>query len=150
MVLTPIGRQIVEIARRMLADSNEICALAATGGRELSGVLRLGLPPTIGPYLLPRIIPELHRDYPDLKMYVREELPHDLPGALQEGQHDVIMTLLPVRGSDIVSVPLFREPLYLAIAADHRLANHTRTQARPTLKVRMFSRLGQVTSYMIL
>ncbi len=126
VVLTPLGRQIVEIARRMLADANEIYALAASGGRELAGVLRLGLPATIGPYLLPRLIPELHQDYPDLKMYVREELPHDLPRGLEEGQHDVIMTLLPVRGSDIVSVPLFREPLYLAVAADHRLANQAK------------------------
>jgi len=122
VVLTAIGQQVVEIARRMLADSSEIKALAASGGRELSGLVRLGLPPTIGPYLLPHVIPELHRTYPGLRLYVREDLPAGLPGALEEGALDVIITPLPVRGADIVAVPLFREPLYLATASDHPLA----------------------------
>lgn len=122
VVLTALGHQVVDIARRMLADSNEIRALAASGGRELSGLMRLGLPPTIGPYLLPHVIPELHRSYPGLRLYVREELPSGLPAALEDGALDVIITPLPVRGADIVSVQLFREPLYLATAYDHPLA----------------------------
>ena len=123
VVMTPLGLQVTEIARRMLADANEIRSLAASGGRELSGVVRLGLPSTIGPYLLPRVIPELHRAYPELKLYVREELPHDLPRALDAGTHDVVITLLPVAGAEFVCRPLFREPLHLAVAADHPLAS---------------------------
>ena len=122
VILTPVGAQIVEIARRMLTDSGEIHALAASGGEELAGVLRLGLPPTIGPYLLPRVIPELQRAYPGLKLYLREEFPSVLPRALEEGRHDVIMSLLPVRGAELVSQPLFREPLYLAVGPEHPLA----------------------------
>ena len=121
VILTPIGAQIAGIARRILADAEEIRALAASGGKELTGVLRLGLPPTIGPYLLPRVIPELHRTYPGLKLYVREELPSLLPQALEEGRHDVVMSLLPVRGAELVSQPLFREPLYLAVGPEHPL-----------------------------
>jgi len=121
VILTPIGAQIAGIARRILADAEEIRALAASGGKELSGVLRLGLPPIIGPYLLPRVIPELHRTYPGLKLYVREELPSNLPQALEEGRHDVVMSLLPVRGAELVSQPLFREPLYLAVGPEHPL-----------------------------
>ena len=86
VVITPIGEQVVTVARRMLADSNEITRLAASGGRELSGVLRLGLPATIGPYLLPHVVPELHRRYPDLQLYVREELPGELPALLESGK----------------------------------------------------------------
>lgn len=122
VVPTPLGAQIVEIARRMLADAREIETLAASGGSELSGVLRLGLPPTIGPYLLPAVIPELHRAFPALKLYVREEMPRELPTALSGGQHDLVVTLLPVRAADLVAQPLFREPLLLAVAADHPLA----------------------------
>lgn len=122
VILTPVGAQIVEIARRMLADAGEIHALAAGGGKELAGVLRLGLPPTIGPYLLPRVIPELQRAYPGLKVYLREELPSILPRALEEGRHDVVISLLPVRGAELVSQPLFREPLYLAVGPEHPLA----------------------------
>jgi len=122
VLLTPIGGQVVDIARRMLADADAIRALAASGGRELGGVLRLGLPATIGPYLLPRIIPDLQSSYPELKLYVREELPTVLPQALEEGRQDVIISLLPVQGRTLVVAPLFREPLYLAVAADHPLA----------------------------
>lgn len=122
VIITPVGVQIVEIARRMLADTDEIRALAAGGGKELAGVLRLGLPPTIGPYLLPHVIPELQRAYPGLKVYLREELPSVLPRALEEGRHDVVMSLLPVRGAELVSQPLFREPLYLAVGPEHPLA----------------------------
>lgn len=129
-MLTPLGSQIVDIARRMLADSHEIQSLAASGGRELAGILRLGLPATIGPYLLPHAIPELHRRFPALKMYVREELPRDLPRGLEEGRHDAILTLLPLHRADLFACPLFREPLYLTVAADHRLAAqpHARRQ----------------------
>lgn len=122
VLLTPIGSQVVEIARRMLSDANEIRALAQSGGKGLAGVLRLGLPSTIGPYLLPRVIPDLHASHPELKLYVREELPNRLPRGLQDGLHDVIITLLPVRGADLVSQPLFRETLYLAVASDHPMA----------------------------
>jgi len=122
VLLTPIGQQIVEIARRMLRDANEIRSLAQSGGRELSGLLRLGLPPTIGPYLLPRVLPSLHKAYPSLKLYVRESLPDELPVALEEGRLDLVMTLLPLPHGELESTPLFREPLYLTVAADHPLA----------------------------
>lgn len=133
VVLTPIGLQVVEIARRMLSDANEIRSIAASGGKELSGLLRLGLPPTIGPYLLPLVVPGLHKAYPGLKLYVREEHPSTLPRALEEGQHDLVVTSLPVRGSALVSTVLFREPLLMTVAADHPLARR-QTVSRSDLK----------------
>lgn len=122
VVLTPIGHQVVEVARRMLRDASEIRNLAASGGRELSGLLRLGLPPTIGPYLLPHVVPVLHRSYPGLKLYVRESLPGDLPRALEDGSLDLIITLLPLSQGEFSSTPLFREPLLLTVARDHPFA----------------------------
>ncbi len=130
VVMTPLGSQITQIARRMLSDANEIRSLAASGGRELSGVLRIGLPPTIGPYLLPRVIPELHARYPELKLYVREELPSMLPRSLDEGTHDLVITLLPVNGADLSSVVLYREPLHLLVGIDHPLAAQSRVRKR--------------------
>lgn len=125
VLMTAVGEQVVEIARRMLADANEIKTLASSGGTGLSGVLRLGLPPTIGPYLLPLVIPGLQENYPELKLYVREELPATLPHALEEGQYDLVISLLPAVGSDLESVGLFREPLLLTVARDHVLAEAT-------------------------
>ena len=101
VMITPVGNQVVSIARRMLADAEEIRMLSASGGKELSGVLRLGLPPTIGPYLLPLMIPNLKKHYPDLKLYVREELPSELMSALADGRHDLVLSLMPASGTNI-------------------------------------------------
>lgn len=119
VVLTPIGAQIVQIARRVLGDIAEMNSIAESGGRELAGLLRLGLPPTIGPYLLPHVLPGLHADYPDLRLFIREALPSQLPGALEDGSLDVIITMLPLRQEDFETVQLFREPLMLAVGIDH-------------------------------
>ena len=128
VILTPIGGQVVEIARRVLRDCNEIRQLTASGGKELLGVLRLGLPPTIGPYLLPTVLPGLRRSFPDLKLYIREEVPEILPRSLEEGTLDVVITLLPVPETEFVSRSLFREPLYLVVASDHPLASRSVVQ----------------------
>jgi LysR family hydrogen peroxide-inducible transcriptional activator len=128
VLLTPIGVQVVEVARRILRDSNEIRQLTASGGKELAGVLRLGLPPTIGPYLLPLVLPNLHKSYPALKLYIREDVPENLPRALGDGLLDIVITLLPVPGSDLVSQSLFREPLYLVAAADDALSARSRVE----------------------
>lgn len=122
VVISPVGLQVVEVARRVLVDIAEIRALATSGGRELSGLLRLGLPPTIGPYLLPHLLPALHKAHPDLKLFIRESPPSALPGALEDGALDVIITMLPVQSADFVSTFLFREPLLLAVGADHSFA----------------------------
>lgn len=133
VILTPIGVQVVEIARRMLRDANEIRMLTASGGKELAGLLRLGLPPTIGPYLLQHLVPKLRQSYPKLKFYVREDTPDSLPLALEHGVYDLIVTPLPVRGADFVSVSLFREPLFVTVASDHPLAKR-KTVSRTDLK----------------
>lgn len=122
VIITPVGQRIVEIARRMLRDAGEIRAIAASGAKEMSGLVRLGLPPTLGPYLMQRAAPELHKLYPDLKLYMREELPKSLPHALEDGVHDVIISPMPVRGAELECVTLFREPLLFTVAADHPLA----------------------------
>ncbi len=122
VLLTPIGRQVVAIARRMLTDANEIRSLASQGNGNFTGVFKLGLPPTIGPYLLPTIIPELHRSYSDLRLYVREGIPKNLLPELQDGHHDLVISLLPTSGPDLCSEPLFSEPLHLVVAPDHPFA----------------------------
>ena len=123
VMMTPVGEQVVAIARRILRDANEIRQLTASGGKELAGVLRLGLPQTVGPYLLPLVLPKLHRTFPDLKLYIREELPEILPRSLEEGSLDILITLLPVNDAEFVTQSLFREPMYLVVGADHPLAS---------------------------
>jgi LysR family hydrogen peroxide-inducible transcriptional activator len=122
VVVTPLGFEVVEIARRMLRDAQRIVDVTGHVGAGIAGVIRLGLPPTIGPYLLPRVMPSLHATYPKLKLYVREELPHALPRELAEGIHDVIIAPLPVNQGGLKDAVLFEEPLYLAVPTDHELA----------------------------
>jgi LysR family transcriptional regulator, hydrogen peroxide-inducible genes activator len=128
VLMTPIGTAATEIARRMLRDTEELRTVAARGDATLKGVLRLGLPSTIGPYLLPHVVPRLHSTYPDLKLYVREELPQTLPRSLETGGYDMIITPLPVRGEELHTLELFREPLFLTVGADHPLAHKDRIE----------------------
>ena len=72
VVVTPLGFEVVEIARRMLRDAQRIVDVTGHVGAGIAGVVRLGLPPTIGPYLLTRVTPSLYATYPKLKLYVRE------------------------------------------------------------------------------
>lgn len=122
VLLAPVGQQIVEIARRIMRDVQEIKEVATHKLGEPGGTIRLGLPPTIGPYLLPRVIPRIHRAYPELKLYVREDVPRNLPDGLDEGKYDVVIMPVPVAAEGLESVLLFREPLYLVVPADSELA----------------------------
>ena len=130
VLLTPVGREIAEIAKRIIRDVQEIRDVATHTLGEPGGTIRLGLPPTIGPYLLPRVIPRIHRAYPDLKLYVREDVPLNLPAGLDEGKYDVVIMPVPVSAEGLESVPLFREPLYLVVPADSDLGQREQIERR--------------------
>jgi LysR family hydrogen peroxide-inducible transcriptional activator len=121
VVITAVGSEVVEIARRMLRDAQEIRSISS-GANGLTGLLRLALPQTIGPYVFKHAAPLIQKSYPGLQLSVREDMAQNLPRGLEDGQHDVIVSPAPVRGADIVTVPLFREPLWLTVSADHALA----------------------------
>ena len=123
VALTPLGREVVERARRILSDVNEISDVAASARSGLGGILRLGVPPTLGPYLLPHVIPNLHIAYPALRLYVKEGTPRDLQDELVKGQLDIMLTPYPVLHRGLEVTPLFYEPLLVGTAPDHRLAN---------------------------
>lgn len=122
VALTPVGREVAERARRLLDEVQGIIDFAAGAQHGLVGTIRLGAKPTLGPYLLPYVVANLHRQHPDLRLYIREAAPRELEHELRRGVHDVILAQLPVVGSELVTQRLFREPLYLALAADHPLA----------------------------
>lgn len=126
VLITPLGEEIVARARRVLTEVNDISTLATKGSDPLAGLLRLGLPPTIGPYLLPHIAPVLHENFPQLKLYLREEMPSRLPDLVLDGDLDGAITVLPVQqpktGVGFKVASLFEEDLHLVVAADHPLA----------------------------
>lgn len=120
VAMTPVGREVV---RRATAILDEVQGLRdLTGADGLAGTLRLGVKPTLGPYLLPHVVKTLHAERPGLGLVVREGAQADLERELAEGVHDIVLAQLPVASSDLTVTRLFREPLSLAVAADHPLA----------------------------
>lgn len=95
-----------------------------------SGTYRLGVTPTLGPYLLPHILPAIHRRYSAVKLYVREDVPRNLEAGLVARDHDLILTALPVDEDRITVVPFLHEPLKLVMSAEHRLAKKRRIDRR--------------------
>jgi len=122
-ILTPIGRSIVSKVRGILGEVRGIEELARSAATGLTGTLRMGTTPTLGPYLLSPIIADLHRAAPGLRLYVREGIPDEQALQVSRGELDVMLGPLPLRGDDLEIEPLFREPLDLVAAVDSPLAN---------------------------
>ena len=122
IVFTSVGEEIVERARVVLRDVEDMIAIGKHGQKWLEGTIRLGSLPTLGPYLLPHVLPPLHSDYPNLKLYVREGMPSALLDSLANAELDLLLFPLPIEGSDFTSVRLFREQLWVVVPSDHRLA----------------------------
>lgn len=120
-ILTPLGREAVASARRVLAEVAAFEALAERRSDALSGTIRLGVSPTLGPYILPQLVARLHATSPDLRVHVREGLPNMLVELLADGSHDVILVQLPIDDRGLHVERLFREPLFLGMAADDPL-----------------------------
>jgi LysR family hydrogen peroxide-inducible transcriptional activator len=126
VVLTPLGGQMVERARRILADT-EALALAARAQREpLSGTLRMGVIPTIAPYLLPPVLPGLRLSYRGLRLYLVEDLTPRLLEQLHAGQLDVVLLALPYDCGNVESAALFGDRFLMALPPDHPLARERR------------------------
>jgi LysR family hydrogen peroxide-inducible transcriptional activator len=120
-ILTPLGRDAVAAARKVLLEVDNFVATARRSDDPLVGTIRLGVSPTLGPYLLPQVVARLHSVSPSLRVHVREGLPNKLTENLLNGIHDVILVQLPVDGTSLHVEPLFREPLLIAMAADDPL-----------------------------
>lgn len=119
--LTPLGRDIVQRAQAILADVAALEESAHDDPMGLSGTIRLGVSPTLGPYLMPRVVARLHREHRGLRIHVREGAPDDLLRDLAAGTHDAVLVQMPVIGREFTVERLFREELLLAMAADDPL-----------------------------
>ncbi|HEB90085.1 MAG TPA: hydrogen peroxide-inducible genes activator [Deltaproteobacteria bacterium] len=128
--LTPAGRELLPHARRAVEEIQGLRDRALALSGEPGGTHRLGVTATLGPYLLPHILPTIHRRYASLKLYVREGAPRDLEAGLVSGGHDLILTSLPVDERSLAVTPLFREPLKLVMSSEHRLARKKRIDRR--------------------
>lgn len=114
---TPLGERVVAKARRVLREAEELSDLARAAGKPLSGELRLGVIPTIAPFLLPKVLPPLRSKWPELKLYLREETTPVACESLARGNLDCILLALPYACGDIENAVLFSDPLYVAFPA---------------------------------
>src|SRR5689334_24565900 len=111
---TALGEKIADKAIRVLREAEELSAVAQAEGQPLHGELRLGVIPTIAPFLLPAMLPRLRREWPSLKLYLREETSQSACEALHRGQLDCVLLALPYGCGDVDCAPLFADPLYVA------------------------------------
>jgi LysR family hydrogen peroxide-inducible transcriptional activator len=114
---TPLGVRIAEKAQRVLREAEELGDLARAAGKPLSGELRMGVIPTIAPFLLPRILPTLRDEWPDLRLYLREEVTPAACDSLHRGHVDCVLLALPYQCGDIEVADLFDDRLYVAFPA---------------------------------
>src|SRR5690554_102624 len=124
--VTPIGEKIVTQAQRVLEEAMTIRELASAGKDQLSAPLKVGAIYTIGPYLFPHLIPQLHRVAPQMPLYIEEDYTHNLREKLRNGELDGIRVALPFDAPAILPEPPCDEPSSLLMPAGHPWASRSR------------------------
>jgi LysR family hydrogen peroxide-inducible transcriptional activator len=124
VLLTETGREIARRARGVLSEVEEIRAIAQRTRDPESGTIRLGIFPTLGPYLLPHIVPLMRQRFPRLELLLVEEKTEAIVRMLREGSLDVGVLALPLHEDSLHSEFLFEEPFVLAVPDAHPLARH--------------------------
>ncbi len=129
-LLTPAGRDLLPLARDILEHYEHLNHVIEGRNRQLGGSFRLGVSPTLGQTVLPKLIAQLHARYPDLQLHIREDIPRALEQGLEAGTYDIILTVLPVHTSDNKVRPLFSEPLRVVVPVEHPLAKKHKLRGR--------------------
>jgi len=119
--VTPVGQRVVEQAQRVLEEASRVKELAAAGNDPPAGTLRLGAIYTIGPYLLPRLIPVLRRLAPGMQLMIQENFTHRLAEMLKQGEVDVILVALPFAEPGVSTRAVYDEPFLVAVPQGHAL-----------------------------
>ena len=110
--MTPLGLEVAKRARTILAAAQDLVEVAAGSQAPMTGLLRLGVIPTIAPFLLPPTLRALRERYPDLRLALREDLTANLLARLEEGQLDMALIALPVDTANLRVEPLFDDELW--------------------------------------
>jgi LysR family hydrogen peroxide-inducible transcriptional activator len=111
---TPLGEQVVAKAHRLLREAEELSDLVQASGKPLSGELRMSVIPTIAPFMLPRILPRLRKERPNLKLLLREETSHDAVESLHHGRVDCVLLALPFATGEVEMEHIADDRLFVA------------------------------------
>lgn len=115
---TPLGNQVVAKAHRLLREAEELSDLVQAAGKPLSGELRMSVIPTIAPFMLPRILPRLRKERPQLKLFLREETSDHAIESLHHGRADCVLLALPFPTGEVESETICEDKLYVAFPKD--------------------------------
>ena len=115
---TALGEQVVKKANRLLREAEELSDLVQAAGKPLSGQLRMSVIPTIAPFMIPRLLPRLKTERPDLQLMLREEQSQDAIESLQHGRTDCVLLALPFDTGEVEVEHISDDPLYVAFPKD--------------------------------
>lgn len=128
--VTVIGARIVEQAQRVLEEAERIREIAAQGNDQLIGTLRIGIIHSVGPYLLPDLVPALKKVAPQMPLEVEENITANLDILLRNGKLDVIIIALPFGDTGILTHPLYDESFEVVVSNDHHWSNRRNIKAQ--------------------
>ncbi len=123
VMLTPSGKEIAARAQRLLVDAEELVGVARRAQEPFSGPLRFGVIPTIGPYVLPSLLPHLATALPKLKLYVREDQTGILLDKLAGGELDIVLVATPYDLGDVEAMEIAEDPIVVAMPRNHLLCH---------------------------
>jgi len=119
VLLTPTGEKLVDQARVVLREADELVKIARQARDPFGGEFRLGIIPTVAPYLLSRILPTIRAHFPSLEIQLVEAQTETITRELRQGRLDAVILALPVSGEHLHAVPLYAEPFYVAVSPQH-------------------------------
>jgi LysR family transcriptional regulator, hydrogen peroxide-inducible genes activator len=119
ITVTPAGQRIIEQAQRVLEEASRIKEIAAAGRDPIAGPVRLGAIYTIGPYLLPKLVPILRKAAPTMQLLIQENFTHRLGEMLKSGEVDAMLIALPYEDAGVVTRALYDEPFFVAVPKGH-------------------------------
>ncbi len=122
--VTPAGEALIRKAGELLDGAGEMDEILASANEPLSGTLRVGIIATLGPNLMPHLLPRMRREYPALDLILQEGLTESLLATLQAGSLDLVIAAAPLDNTGIEQLSLFHEPFCLALSKQHPLATH--------------------------
>lgn len=122
VMLTPVGVEIADRARKIISDVEQMTQIARRSQDPEAGSVRLGLFPTLGPYLLPHVVSRLRERFPRMELLLVEEKTDQILARLRDGRLDAGLLALPLHDEQLHIEPLFDEPFVLAVPRPHALA----------------------------
>jgi LysR family hydrogen peroxide-inducible transcriptional activator len=127
---TEMGELILAKARRILSEAGEMRSFAKAGKEELIGPLRIGIIPTLAPYLLPLFLPDFLKEHTQIELTVIEQTTAELVAQLKRGEIDVAILVGPLEEKEVRELPLFHEPLLVYASAGHPLLKGKQVEPR--------------------